>query len=57
MLYLFVSSIAPSKLLFIFTHLNVSAKDGKDVSSHSHLSVQETYLWDEKYDFELKKMQ
>lgn len=56
-LTLFVSFFLPSKLWFIFTYLYVSAKDVKNVSSHVHLSVQETYLWDGKYDFESKKMQ
>lgn len=57
MLYLFVSFIPLSELWFVFTLLYVLAKDMKDASSHSHFSVQETYLWNGKYDFESKKMQ
>ena len=44
-------------LEFGVTHQYVSAKDVKDVSSPSHLSVQETYLWDGENDFESKKVQ
>lgn len=59
MLYmtLFVSSFSHSKFEFGFTHQYVSAKDVKGISSPLHLSVQETYIWDGKYDFESKKMQ